>query len=170
MNLLFRFFYILLFARFQKPLDFLDKCRTNFRVMPTDLDLLMHMNNGKYCSLMDLARVDLMMRSGVAKIMKNNDYYPVLAAETIRFKKSLRLFKSFYIQTNIIAWDEKYFYLEQIFYRHDEIYAHAIVKARMLHKKGDKVSPADCLKAAGKDVPSPAFPDYLQSWIPVSEL
>ena len=32
------------------------------RVLPNDLDLLWHMNNGRYLSLMDQGRVDLMVR------------------------------------------------------------------------------------------------------------
>ncbi len=36
-----------------------------FRVLPTDLDVLGHMNNGVYLSIMDLGRMDLLQRSGI---------------------------------------------------------------------------------------------------------
>lgn len=63
MNLLFRFIGLLLFSKARGPLKGLDECVTPFLVMPMDLDVLMHMNNGKYFSLMDLGRVDLMIRT-----------------------------------------------------------------------------------------------------------
>jgi acyl-CoA thioesterase FadM len=169
MNLWFRMLWVMLFSRFQSKIDYLAKCNTRFRVWLTDLDVLMHMNNGKYFTLMDLARVSLLIRSGMYKTMNDNDLYPVLSGEIIRFKKSLKPFSAFDIQTQVIGWDEKNFYLEHFFIRENEIYAHAMVRARVLHKQGNKVSPADCLKAAGKDITSPVFPDYLTEWIAVSE-
>jgi YbgC/YbaW family acyl-CoA thioester hydrolase len=166
MNLLFRFLYLLIAMRFRPRLSSMfEKAQTPFRVWFTDLDLLMHMNNGKYLSLMDLARVDLMWRCGALQILRKNDIYPVLAAETITFKKSLRLFNSFYIQTQVLGWDEKDFYLEQQFFCNDELYARALVKARMLRSKGGKISPAECLTLTGNSTDSPIFPDYLQKWL-----
>lgn len=169
MNLLFRLLSILLFSRFHSKIDFLATCDTAFRVWPTDLDVLMHMNNGKYFSLMDLARVNLLIRSGMEKVMNDNGYYPVLSGETVRFKKSLKLFTAFDIKTKILGWDKKNFYLEHTFIHNEEIYAHAYIKARMLHKKGDKVAPVDCLKAAGKNLTSPPLPDNLKNWIAITE-
>lgn len=169
MNLYFRLLWIFLFSRFQPKLDYLEKCRTRFRVWLTDLDLLFHMNNGKYFSIMDLARINLLIRSGLAKVMRTNGFYPVLAGETIRFKKSLKLFTAFDVQTQTVGWDEKNFYLEQFFIVNDEIYAHALIKARMLHKSGNKMSPADCLRAANRSEISPPFPEYLTTWIAMTE-
>ena len=34
--------------------------RTSFRVMPHDIDMFGHMNNGRYLQIMDVARVDWM--------------------------------------------------------------------------------------------------------------
>jgi acyl-CoA thioesterase FadM len=169
MNLLFRLLRLLLFSRFQTKIDYLAKCRTGFIVWPTDLDLLWHMNNGKYFSLMDLGRINLLIRSGLVKVMRDNGFYPVLSGETIRFKKSLQPFTAFTIQTQIMGWDEKNFFIEHFFIRNEEIYAHALVKARMLHKTRGKVSPVECLKAAGTDTVSPPLPDYFKSWIALTE-
>ena len=165
MNLLFRLLYMLIVMRFRPPLTMMDKSLTPFRVWFTDLDLLRHMNNGKYFSLMDLARVDLMTRAGALRILDTNRIYPVLAAETMVFRKSLRLFNAFEIQTQILGWDEKDFYLEQHFIRKGEIYARALVKARMLSRDGGKVSTADILKILNVTTPSPAFPEHLQIWL-----
>jgi YbgC/YbaW family acyl-CoA thioester hydrolase len=107
MNMILRFIYLLLVVGQRKKVNMLDKVQTPFRVSFTDLDLLMHMNNGKYFSLMDLARLDMMIRCGAAKVLKDNKIYPVVAAETMVFKKSLKLFNTFYIETQVLGWDEK---------------------------------------------------------------
>ncbi|NCD21010.1 MAG: thioesterase, partial [Actinobacteria bacterium] len=54
MNLVFRLWWLRLRARRRGQLSVWDVARTPFRVLPTDLDLLFHMNNGKYLSILDL--------------------------------------------------------------------------------------------------------------------
>lgn len=120
-------------------MGFLETSTVTFRVWPTDIDILLHMNNGVYLSLMDLGRTDLTLRSGFYKILQKNDIYPVIASEVIRFRKSLRPFQSFQIHTDLLYWDEKYFFLQQRFFSKEELYASAIVKARFLRKSGGAV-------------------------------
>ncbi|MES2217497.1 MAG: acyl-CoA thioesterase [Pseudomonadota bacterium] len=170
MNMILRFIYLLLVVSFRKKVKILDKVQTPFRVCITDLDLLMHMNNGKYFSIMDLARVDLMLRSGSAQILQTNGIYPVVVAETMHFRKSLKLFNTFNVETQLLGWDEKDFYVEQQFLRNDEIYARALVKARMLKRSGEKITPADCLTLVGSSRTSPPLPDYLKTWLTTTEL
>jgi hypothetical protein len=67
MNLIFRLIFTLLLSKARGPVSVLGPCLTPFRCWFTDLDILRHMNNGKYFSIMDLARVDLMIRAGLYK-------------------------------------------------------------------------------------------------------
>ena len=39
--------------------------RVRVRTLPADIDLLGHMNNGRYASLFDLGRFDLLIRTGI---------------------------------------------------------------------------------------------------------
>ena len=64
MKLWFRLMLTFLISRSRTPCGLMDTCVTPFRVLPTDLDLLGHVNNGVYFQLMDLGRVDFMLRSG----------------------------------------------------------------------------------------------------------
>ena len=91
MNLWLRLLSLFCFSWFRERCDILGPCLTPFRVLPSDLDVLGHMNNGKYLSLLDLARTDIMIRSGVLPQLIKRQWYPVLAAETIAFKSSLKL-------------------------------------------------------------------------------
>ena len=88
------------------------------------------MNNGRYLSVMDLGRVDLMIRAGVFWKLVKNGYYPVVVSESIRFKKSLEPFEKFEISTQTESWDEKNFFMQQKFIRNGEVVAEGYIKAR----------------------------------------
>ena len=65
MNLWLRLILQLLKSRFAAALEPLGTSVRRGRVWPTDLDVSLHMNNGRYLTLMDLGRLDLMLRTGV---------------------------------------------------------------------------------------------------------
>jgi YbgC/YbaW family acyl-CoA thioester hydrolase len=133
-------------------------------VLPTDLDVLRHVNNGVYLSMMDLARVDLMTRAGLARKLRQRGWYPVVVAQTIRFRRSLTLCQSFTIETRVLGWDEKAFVLEQRFERGTEAVANALVRARFLSTAGEKIAPHDVLALVGESGSSPALADDVARW------
>src|SRR5687768_7148163 len=115
MNLFFRLLWTLVAARFRSRVPTLGPVQTPFRVWPTDLDVLMHVNNGVYLSMMDLGRIDLMTRSGLFATINERGWYPVVTAQTIQYRRSLKLFDRFDIVTRVLAWDDKTIMLEQRF-------------------------------------------------------
>lgn len=164
MNLIFRFIWILLVSKSRPKLGVLEACRTPFRCWPTDLDVLRHMNNGKYFSIMDLARVDLMTRTGVMTKLNSAGYYPVVVSETMKFRRSLKLWQKFDVETVVIGWDDKAFILQQRFISGDVVCAEAVVRARFLKKSGGSVLPTEVLKMANTEQASPALQDWVKSW------
>ena len=164
MNLFFRLLKTILLSRFRSRVAMLEVCRTPFWCLPTDLDVLRHMNNGKYFSLMDLGRVDLMYRTGMMDLVKQQGWYPVVEAETIRFKKSLKLFQRFYIETKVIGWDEKAVLLEQNFVCKDKVVTSAIIRGRFLKKSGGGVKTEKLLELMGLDIESPDLPQWVEDW------
>lgn len=155
MNLLFRLLWLAVVGRWRSRVSVLGPCRTPFRVLPTDLDVLRHVNNGVYFSLMDLARVDLMRRAGLFGKLAKRGWYPVVMAETMQFRRSLKLFERFEIVSRVLTWDEKGILVEQRFERRGETVARALLRSRFLSRAGGSVPTADILALA--DVPfSPA--------------
>lgn len=131
MNLYFRFIFLLIKRLFlKKPLDLFDSCETSFWVNPLDLDMNMHMNNGRYLSIMDLGRFDLMIRGGVFWTYVTKGYYPVVFSESIRFKKSLQPFQTFKMITTIESWDEKDFFISQKFVVKGDLIAEGYIRGR----------------------------------------
>lgn len=165
MNLIWRFLWIILFSRFDSPTGILNKSIITFLVLPTDIDVLMHMNNGRYFSLLDLARINLMIRNNVFSNLKKQGIYPVVASEMIRFKKSLNLFQRFQITTQIIGWDETFFYIAHQFKVKNELYALCLVKVRMLHTGGGKISPAEVVQLIEPNLQTPTLPNWLEYWL-----
>jgi len=131
MNLYFRFFILILKSLlYTQKKDPFTSCKTKFWVNPLDLDINMHMNNGRYLSIMDLGRMDLMMKAGIFWPLFSKGFYPVVASEGIRFKKSLEPFQFFDLITQIESWDEKDFFMSQKFYYKGQIVAEGYIKGR----------------------------------------
>jgi acyl-CoA thioesterase FadM len=164
MSLFLRLLLLLLTAPLGPPCEFLGPTRKRFIVWPPDLDVLWHVNNGVYLTMLDVARVDLLLRSGAARRLRRVGYYPVVAAQTIRFRRSLKLLDRFEVETRIIGWDEKAFLIEHQFLRRGEIVAEAVVRWRFLKRKGGTASSAELLELFGKTQPSPPLPAWVEAW------
>jgi acyl-CoA thioesterase FadM len=164
MNLFLRLLLLLLIVRFRPRCDALGPATKRFLVWPPDLDVLWHVNNGVYLSMLDVARVDMMLRSGVAARLRRHGLYPVVAAETIRFRRSLQLFQSFEVETRVIGWDEKAFLLQHRFLRKGELVAEAVVRSRFLRRRGGTASSQEVLEVLGKAGPSPELPEWIAAW------
>ncbi|MFZ5586909.1 MAG: acyl-CoA thioesterase [Thermodesulfobacteriota bacterium] len=164
MNLIFRLIKVALLALMRPPLPAMGESMVRFRVWPHDLDLNLHMNNGRYLTLMDLGRADLMIRTGIAKAALRGRWRPMLAAATIRYRRALAPFKRYELRTRVVAWDAKWFFMEQRFEVEGEVYAYALVKGVLLGPR-DKVAPAEMARAVGHDGVSPAMPPQLKAWL-----
>lgn len=165
--------YLRMLARAIKrggPVSALDTVVTSFRVMPSDLDVLMHMNNGKYLTLMDLGRMDLMHRSGLWDKISAKGWYPVVAGQMITYRKSLKLGQKFDLHTHILGFDDRWAYVEQTFKVGDVVYAHAIVRARFLKKSGGSVEHDELEGVLGSDLFARTVPAWIGEWTENSKL
>ena len=113
MNLWLRLVAVLFAAFRGAPLDAVAEGSVlRFRVWPHDLDLSLHMNNGRYWTIMDLGRADMLVRSGLWRPLWRHGWTPVLSAGKIRFRRELRLFRAFRLESRIVAWAETWFVIE----------------------------------------------------------
>ena len=164
LNLWGRLVYTLIAKRFRKKIEFMDTCITPFRVLPSDLDLNFHMNNARYFAWMDIGRLDLLSRSGMFSVMKRNNWFPVVADEKISFGRSLDLFDSVILETKLHGWDAKYFYIQQQFKKADEIYAGAMVKARILSKQKGPLETSEIMDMLNDSNKKPNIYPWLTEW------
>ncbi|MBB1500803.1 acyl-CoA thioesterase [Propioniciclava sp. MC1683] len=164
MNLYWRMLLLRLRWLRARRLSIWDTARTPFRVVPTDLDLLLHMNNGKYLTLMDLGRMDLMVRSGMWAKLSARGWFPVVAGQTITYRKSLRLGQRFDLYTRVLGFDDKWGYVEQTFCVGETVYAHAIIRSRFLKKTGGSVEHDELEELVGEFPGHLDVPDWLHDW------
>lgn len=178
MNRLFRLLRLILRARWASRCPPLGPCTTRLRVWPNDLDLFLHVNNGVYLTLCDLARVDLMLRSGTLGLASGKGRVFLVAGETIQLYRPLSLFQRFEIETRVVGWDEKAFFVEHRFWitrgsdgrggdgagEGREIVAHALVEGRVQDRQGRMVAPDELLAHLGLPADPPALPEWVERW------
>ena len=164
MNLYLRMLWLMTAGRLRRRSSLWDAVSTPFRVWPTDLDVLGHMNNGKYLTIMDLARVDLMMRSGFWATLRERGWYPVVAGQTIAYRRSLQPFQRFDVRTEVLGAEGRWIYLEQTFVAQGQNVARAVVRARFLRRSGGSVSVEEIFEAAGLPDRDLTVPEWIPRW------
>src|SRR5262245_28048161 len=107
-NLYLRLLKLLLSLPFVRRRGLFDVSCIHFRSWPTDLDLNMHINNGRYLTLMDLGRVHLLAQMGLLGTVVRRGWQPVLTAAEINFVRAIGPFRKFALVTRLLTWDEKY--------------------------------------------------------------
>ena len=160
MNLWLRVLWVYLGAFFGKRLEVLQTSTVRLMVFPNDLDSYGHMNNGRYLTLMDLGRLDLIVRTGMGRVARQNQWNPLVGSVQIEYRKSLRPFQSFEVHTRVIGWDKKWFYMEQLFWCGKKQMARAIVKG-LFRGSRHGVSPLHVLRMVGGPEESPILPEEL---------
>ncbi len=164
MVLLFRTLCKGLTLRFRSPLEALGSSVLAFRVWPNDLDVNVHMNNGRFLSVMDLGRFDLTFRTGLGKAMLRNRWQPLVGGVTIRYRRSLDPFEAYELHTRLLGWDAKWFFLEQRFMKRGGVLAaEGVVRALFRGREGN-VPVAEVLRQMGYAGPDLEAPEAIRQW------
>ena len=117
------------------------------RIYPNDLDINLHVNNGRYLTLCDLARADLFIRSGLVRVMMRNKWFPVVGSVTMKFIKPLHVFDRVTIKSEVTHWDEKYFYSTHRFFRNEVLVSEGTSRSLVVSRVSGKVAPEDVVAA-----------------------
>lgn len=166
MNLYFRLCWLVLkHLLFRKHLEPFDTSCLKFTVLPSDLDLNLHMNNGRYLAMMDLGRFELMLRTGLFRKGVLRRWMPVIADLKIRYRYSLKAFQQVELHTRMVGWDRKWFYLEQRFEHRGRLMARALVKVAFV-QSGRTLNAAEVVSVMGvAETPPPLSDEYQKGWV-----
>ena len=151
MNLIFRLIYVYVYSLFRERLS-IEKSKSSLpmMVLPNDLDLNIHMNNGRYLTICDLNRVDLFIRSGLVKTMRKRHWFPVIAEHTMTYKKSLHPFERFTAEMAVTHWDDKFFYMTHTFTSRDRVVATG-TSVGAVRSRSEVIRPTDVIIAVEQD-------------------
>jgi YbgC/YbaW family acyl-CoA thioester hydrolase len=82
-----------------------DNHKITFRVMPWHLDLYGHVNNSYYLKYCNRARLVFLSEKGILKSLLKRKVKAVISRNEIDYKKSLKIFQKFTVQTKILEVD-----------------------------------------------------------------
>jgi acyl-CoA thioesterase FadM len=164
MNLWLRLLLLFLADSLWRPgLSLLATGRLPLRVLPSDLDLLGHMTNARYFSVLDLGRLDLLFRSGLLGLVLRRRWAPVVAGCDVRFRRALRPFERFWVESRLAGWDERWLYMEQTIHCRRGVAASAMVRGSIV-ADGQTLAPATVMAAAGLAQGAPDLPERFRAW------
>jgi len=169
MNLLIRLLFVVAVAGFGSRRPLLSPSRLRLCVFPNDLDLNLHMNNGRYPSVFDLGKMDVMIRSGVAAVAYRHGWRPLIGGNVTRHRFGLGPFHRFHLVTRVLCWDAKWFYFEHHVETKRGIAAVGLSKA-LLHDRARSISTDEVLAALDARVAPPPVPNEVAEWILLDEM
>lgn len=146
------------------PCSLWDTVDSTFRVVPTDLDVLGHMNNGRYLTLMDLGRYELLKRSGWWEESARRGWFAVVGGQTVTYRKELRVGQRFTLTTRVLGFDDRWCYLEQRFMVGETLHAFAIVRTRFLKRTGGSVPLDEIEEAVGGFPADKRVAPWVREW------
>jgi acyl-CoA thioesterase FadM len=149
------------------PIEALQSDVLHLRVWPNDIDFNFHLNNARHLSVMDYGRVHLLARSGLLKPILKARWVPVVGAVWITYRRSLPLWASYQLDTRLVCWDERWFYMEQTFTGAEGLAAVGWVKAALLSRdqatgSTTPVPPQQIMEIIHPGILSPPLPDSIE--------
>jgi acyl-CoA thioesterase FadM len=149
--------------------DLLATTRVRLRVWPNDLDVNLHVNNGRYLALADIGRLHWFVLTGTLGVARRRRAYPVVGDAIAKFRRDLQAFQTFEIQTRLISWDEKWGYIEHRFVRKHRVIGVVAIRG-IFTGPGGRVDPAALLGGLAHAAPSPELPEWVNRFQQSSEL
>lgn len=157
-------------AKPEPGMTILDPSVTRMRVLPQDLDFMRIVNSGAYLQIMNVAGYRHMGRAGGLRLAAEQSWIGVVAASTLRYRRSLRLWDRFEDTSRVLGWDDRAFYIEHLITRRNELCTRGVVAMRFMHRRGGaRLSPHEIVpllaQAQGYIEPlSPALPADVAQW------
>lgn len=144
-------------------LGILEEDSIRMHVWPHDIDFNLHMNNARYLSVMDYARMHLLARCRLLEHVIRSRWQPLVGAVWMTYRRSLPLFSAFTICSRLVCWDDRWFYIEQRFSGREGLAAIGWVKGMLRDARGS-VNPQEALERVEPGVVSPPMPDAIAQW------
>ncbi len=129
---LFRTLKMFLSRPWSKCLTVESRFVTRFRVMPWDCDLNLHLTNSRYPVWLDLARTEFFLGIGAGKLFTHKGWRSVLASQTITFVREIKPLAEVELESRVLHWDRKYFYMEHRFVVDGRLHAKTLARIAIL--------------------------------------
>lgn len=139
MNLFFRMWWVIFQAKKASAISFLAPVSLNFRVWLHDLGWRDHLPNYRVFSFMELGRFALYNGSRMTQLKEYG--FRMIAAQDFIYLRPIGPFQKFEMTTELLSYDEKYFYFRHNFLVKNKLVGIGLVKEASV-KIGKVIPPA----------------------------
>ena len=168
MNLYLRLVLTLLRAWRMRRLEVGQTLERRFRVLPNDIDINGHMNNGRYLTMIDLMIIEYFVRVGFAGVIFKNGWRQMSGGSFITYRRGLKPFQSYTLRYRIDACDRHWNFMRFEFLDGAKLCAAGYMKGAVVGKSGF-VPNEQSYAAAGMAVYDAAMPGAVTHWIAAEE-
>jgi acyl-CoA thioesterase FadM len=152
-----------------KPkVDLLAMTSIRLRVWPNDLDVNLHVNNGRYLALADIGRIHWFLHTGLLAVARRQRAFPVIGDAIAKFRRDMRAFQSFELQTRLMGWDQRWGFLEHRFVRGGRVLGVVVVRGAFTGPHGP-LDPQLLLSSLAQTRVSPTLPAWARSFDQAAE-
>ncbi|MGC1520857.1 MAG: thioesterase family protein [Steroidobacteraceae bacterium] len=149
--------------------DLLSTTRVNLRVWPNDLDVNLHVNNGRYLALADIGRLQWFVQTGALGVARKRQAFPVVGDAIAKFRRDLKVFQRFEIHTRLLGWNEKWGFIEHRFVRNHRVIGVVAIRGVFKGPEGP-LDPGMLLTELAHAASSPRLPEWANCFQQSSEL
>jgi acyl-CoA thioesterase FadM len=141
-----------------------DTLERRLRVLPNDLDINGHMNNGRYLTVIDLMLVEYFVRTGFARVMLNKGWRPMSGGAIISYRRGLKPFQTYQLRFRLDASDESWNYMRFEFVRDGRVHAAGYMKGAAV-ARGGLIPNAESYAAMNLAPLSKPLPSAVTHWL-----
>lgn len=164
MNLYLRLLLVWIRACRKSSIQIGDSIEIQLIVLPNDLDINGHMNNGRHMTIVDLALIEYMTRAGLTRLAWQRSWRPMLGGSMIAFRRGLKPFCRYQVRFAVMCWDEHWTYIRFEFMKDDQLMAIGHTKGGIIGPNGIVRSSEMC-RLLGANPDSAEFPPSVLAWI-----
>ena len=166
MNLFFRRLWVYLRAQLSsKDGTFTDVYSLDFRVWLTDQDAFLHLTNSRYLSFSDLGRLNMLIRSGIWAVLKQQGWEIVICGQTRTIARMLKSPQTFEMACQITGWTDEHLAICHRFQRSDKVHAEVNTLVRIQTRAGAVIPVSDLLDQLQVSAPSPQLTDVFSDLV-----
>lgn len=143
------------------------------RAWPWRCDNNLHINNATYLRLMEDGRIEWIVRLGIFQRLLRGKLRFVLAGMSMTYRREIRMFCPYRVETRLLDYDERWLFFEQNFYLEPEdgdtlVAARAIVRVQVRDPNG-LISGEDFFQRCGLHMTKRTkLPSDFASWLQFS--
>ena len=164
MNLYIRLLWTLLRGWRLPRLQLGQTLERTLRVLPNDLDVNGHMNNGRYLTLIDLMLIEYFVRTGFAAVLVKKGWRPMAGGSFITFRRGLKPFQSYTLRFRLVACDANWNYMRFEFTDGERVCAAGYTKGAAVARTG-LVSNSESYAALGLPMFTTDLPAPVRDWL-----